>query len=263
MILILILLCLLCACLFYRRREGFEVIPQYFFQIWINDENEVPPPIQQNFENIKEENPDFECQLYNNIDCINFLKTHFDDDVQKAYKSLIPGAYKADLMRYCILYKKGGIYLDAKMKPINNFKLKEVVDKEYFTRDFEGSGGGVFNAFIVCNKENPKLLVAINEIVKNVDEKYYGTSSLEPTGPMLLKKVFTQEEIQGFDFEYTKNPVSNNLIISRESNNSEVAILEKDNHLWEEQKKNSSEKYYGDLWEEHNIYRYENFQNYT
>ena len=238
-----------------------SVIPKYFFQIWINNENKVPKLIEENFNSIKYENQDFECKLYKKDDCLDFLQKNYEEDVINAYNKIIPGAYKADLMRYCILYKKGGIYLDAKLKPINDFKLNHVTDKEYYVKDFKFMGGGVTNGFMVCKKNNPKLLKAINEIVKNVKEKYYGKNSLSPTGPLLLKKVFSEEEINNFDFEYTtySNGSDNKLIISKKPNSYESAIFEKAEDLVEEQTKSRSEKNYGELWNEKKIY--EPFQN--
>jgi mannosyltransferase OCH1-like enzyme len=242
-------------------------VPSYFFQIWINDENAIPELIRNNFENIARENPDFECKIYDKNDCIQFLEHHFDEDVRDAYKKIIPGAFKADLMRYCILYEKGGIYLDAKMRPINGFKLVDVTDKEYFVRDFNNTGGGIWNGFMVCKPGNNKLLNAIKEIVRNVNEKYYGESSLEPTGPLLLKKMFTEDEIKKLEFDFTIDPNSPDLskailIVSREPDNYEKAILIKDETLVTEQSKHRNEKNYGDLWSEQNIYKYESFQNY-
>ena len=51
-------------------------------------------------------------EYYNDEDCREFIETYFENKVLKAYDSLIPTAYKADLFRYCILYVKGGIYGD-------------------------------------------------------------------------------------------------------------------------------------------------------
>jgi len=255
----------------YLKNKNYETfngndVPHYFFQIWINEENVIPEMIKTNFKNIEKENPGFECEIYDKNDCIQFLEDYFDEDVQNAYNKIIPGAFKADLMRYCILYEKGGIYLDAKMKPINGFKLVDVTNKEYFVRDFNTTGGGVCNGFMVCKKGNSKILNAINQIVKNVNEKYYGESSLEPTGPLLLKKMFTEDEMKEFDFDFTIHPNSPDpdkviLIISRERENYDKAILIKDETLVIEQTKNRKEKNYGDLWNEQNIYKYENFQN--
>lgn len=242
-------------------------IPPYFFQIWINPENKVPTRIRDNFEKIRDENKDIECKLFKGSDCTKFLEKYYEKDVQDAYKKIVPGAFKADLMRYCILYIKGGIYLDAKMKPINNFKLEDVLDKEYFVRDFKDAGGGVCNGFIVCKPRNKRLLDAINEIVENVENRFYGNSSLEPTGPLLLKKFFTGKEIELFELEYTINPNSPEgsepiLIISREHENADKAILEKDTELVNEQSNNRQERNYGDLWDNQNIYKTEGFTSY-
>ena len=97
-----------------------------------------------------------------------------------------------------------------------------------------------------------------------MNNRFYGESSLEPTGPLLLKKFFTGKEMELFDFEYTINPnsVENGehvLIISRESENVELAILEKDVGLVIEQSSNREEKNYGDLWNDQNIYKFEAF----
>lgn len=51
--------------------------------------------------------------FYNNIMCDNFMKNNFDENVYKAYSILPLGVMKADLWRYCIIYKYGGIYADV------------------------------------------------------------------------------------------------------------------------------------------------------
>jgi mannosyltransferase OCH1-like enzyme len=249
--------------LFYRTKEKEcfeqENIPKYFFQIWINNDNNIPQPIVNNFNTIKNDNPEFECQLFNKEDCIHFLKNHYDEDVINAYHKLIPGAYKADLMRYCILYKNGGIYLDAKMMPTNGFKLNHVIDKEYFVRDsdFDGKGRGVWNGFMVCKKNNPLLLELIVNIVENVKNKYYGETFLSPTGPFLLKKKFTEEQINDFDYEYIY--INNTHVVTKYPDNYDLSIIKIDYDLSHVQSLNSSEKNYRDLWNEKNIYVSESF----
>ena len=52
--------------------------------------------------------------LYNDADCRAFIRSEFPPDVVAAYDRLIPTAFKADLWRYCVLYKFGGVYLDIK-----------------------------------------------------------------------------------------------------------------------------------------------------
>ena len=56
---------------------------------------------------------EFNYNFYNNQMCDDFINTNFDENVKKAYSMLPMGVMKADLWRYCIIYKYGGIYSDV------------------------------------------------------------------------------------------------------------------------------------------------------
>lgn len=96
-------------------------IPNNIFQTW--QDKKLPPLMYLAIQNIKKLNPRFKYYLFDDDECREFIKNNFYIDFLNAYDNLIPGAYKADLWRYCILYKKGGIYLDVKYTPINGFKF--------------------------------------------------------------------------------------------------------------------------------------------
>ena len=70
-------------------------------------------------------NPDYEYILMDDNDCRLFLKEHFDNDLLIAYDLLIAGSFKADLFRYCYLYKNGGCYFDCKQ--ILRVPLRELI----------------------------------------------------------------------------------------------------------------------------------------
>lgn len=55
----------------------------------------------------------FKYSFYDNNMCDTFMKNNFGTKINKAYFSLPLGVMKADLWRYCIIYKYGGIYADA------------------------------------------------------------------------------------------------------------------------------------------------------
>ena len=69
-------------------------------------------------ESVREWYEDTDYKLYDNEEVEKFLDTHFDPEIRAAYDSLNPLAYKADLARYCILYKNGGWYLDVGLTAI-------------------------------------------------------------------------------------------------------------------------------------------------
>ena len=132
-------------------------------------------------------NPEYEYYFFDNDDVKKFIKDNFDEEVLESYDRLVPGAYKADLFRYCYLYIHGGCYFDNKQilrQPIRNLINKDDIDiycqdtVDYF----------MFNAVMISDRKNEILLNIINDIVNNVKNNFYGTNPLEPTGPLLLNK---------------------------------------------------------------------------
>jgi mannosyltransferase OCH1-like enzyme len=56
---------------------------------------------------------EFNYFFYDNEMCDDFIKNNFDEKIYKAYCMLPMAVMKADLWRYCIIYKYGGIYSDT------------------------------------------------------------------------------------------------------------------------------------------------------
>ena len=183
----------------YPKKSHYNnIIPLNIFQTWHT--KQLPPMMLKNTEFIKQSNPAFNYMLFDDNDCREFIKNNFKVDVLNAFDTLIPGAYKADLWRYCVLYIIGGIYIDIKYIPINGFKFISLTEKEHWVLDIDKNG--IYNALIVAKPGNNILLQAINKIVYNVKHRYYGNSCLEPTGPLLLAKLFSPEQKQAFDMKH-------------------------------------------------------------
>jgi len=168
-----------------------SIIPYNIFQTWYT--KDLPPKMRERVEILKKQNPKFKLFLYDDHDCREFIKNNFKPDVLNAYNSLIPGAYKADLWRLCILFIYGGIYLDIKLVGVNGFKLIELTEKEHFV--FDRVPNSIFNSLMVCKKGNIYLLKSIYQIIKNINNNYYGNSPLAPTGPEMLGNVAIQNKI--------------------------------------------------------------------
>jgi len=158
------------------------VVPLLIFQTWHT--KKLPLGMFRAVQMMKLMHPRFRHHLFDDNDCRDFIKEHFDGKVVHAFDSLIPGAYKADLWRYCVLYIKGGIYIDIKFQCLNTFHLIELSESNCFVAD--ENAANVYNAFMVSTARNPVMLNCINRIVEHVRTKYYGIDSLHPTGPHLL-----------------------------------------------------------------------------
>jgi mannosyltransferase OCH1-like enzyme len=171
-----------------------SIIPLKIYQTWftkILSEN-----MKINVENLKFKNPEFEHFLYDDDDCKEFIQNYFEYDVLDTFNKLKPGAYKADLWRYCILYINGGVYLDIKFNCVNGFKLIALTEKERFPTDVilteypSEPNKAVYNGFMMSLPGNNKLLNAIQQIVINTKINYYGYSPLDITGPVMFGKFF-------------------------------------------------------------------------
>jgi mannosyltransferase OCH1-like enzyme len=229
-------------------------IPKNIYLTWqTSNIDEMHPNMKKSIELLKKVNNDCFVYIFDNDQCYNFLKKYFKSEVADAFNNLIPGAYKADLWRYCILYKYGGIYQDIKYQPIKGFKYSDLLfnDMEYYVRDCDKSGSGVYNAILICKPNNQILLKCINKIIDNSRKKYYGKSPLEPTGPLLMKNFFTTKEINNLEL-YLHYENNNNTIIYKT-----VPILKMYDEYRNEQK-NNKYKYisYYDLWSKKNIYHH-------
>ena len=234
-------------------KEFYEpIIPLHVYQTWWT--KDLPPIMKYYNDMLKEQNPEFQFHLYDDNDCREFISQNFDSDVLYAFDSLKPGAYKADLWRYCVLYKNGGIYLDIKYYGINRFKLMVLTEKEHFSNDWSPKSKGlninceqgVYNAIIVSLPGNEILKKCIDRIVLHVKNKFYGLNPLHPTGPFLLRDFFTNEERKKWNLYYFRphDYIRFNL----------YPILMTYKEYRNEQKENSNVKHYDPLWREKNIY---------
>ena len=222
-------------------------IPNNIFQTW--QTKKLPIKMFQAIKKLRESNPRFRYYLFDDNDCRNFIRNNFDKQVLNAYDRLIPGAYKADLWRYCILYKYGGIYLDIKYYPVNGFKLFNLLKKEHWVLDNDKHG--IYNALMVCKPNNEILLKAINQIVLNVKNKFYGNGFLEPTGPGLLAQYFTNEQKEKFD---TKHILTGQHDFDKYILFNNHKILKCYPGYFNERGKYSTKKHYSELWKQRNIY---------
>jgi len=213
-------------------------------KIWQTYETKIlPPKMDECVNKLKTQHPDFEHQLFDATDRREFIQNNYPEEIVVAYDSLIPGAYKADLWRLCVLYIHGGIYMDIKLQFQNDFTLHKFIDKEYFVRDGHKS---IYNAFIVVQKRNPILFKSILKIIHNVANKNLGENPWEPTGPKLIGSYYewdTKLELVHY------GPVTNETVRNLE----DIIVL---NHYdgYRTEQELLNKKYYQNLWWEKNIY---------
>jgi len=191
-----------------QRREGFDNpgnIPRVIYQTW-NTHN-LPPKMAACVAKLKDDNPEFEHRLFDDTECREFIKENFAEDVVDAYDRLIPGAFKADLWRYCVLYVNGGIYMDIKFQCEPGFSFSDVKGRQFYIREYNHMGTGLYDHImytgcIGSTPKNPVFMKCIQRIVENVKNRYYGPEHTSPTGPYLFASVLTPEDIESSEYSY-------------------------------------------------------------
>jgi hypothetical protein len=236
----------------YNLKDKYNsIIPLKVYQTWHT--HDLPNHMKKVIEHNKKINPEFEFIIYDDNDCREFIIKYFDFDIIQAYDSLKPGAYKADLWRYCMLYIKGGIYMDIKFICVNGFKLITLTENEFFPTDVviseypNNEHKAVYNGFMVSLPGNKYLLNAIHKVVENVKNKYYGISPLDPTGPIMFGHFF--------DYEKKKNAVVRRYVGNKGNGLSihGTVILDEYKKYREEQKSNGK-PHYNIIWRNKDIY---------
>jgi mannosyltransferase OCH1-like enzyme len=234
-------------------KKKTPIIPLNIYQTWST--KQLPPNMANCVANMKKTNPEFKHQLFDDEDCRKFIQSNFDASVLTAFDKLIPGAYKADLWRCCILYKTGGIYVDIKFECTNGFKFIQLVDKEYLVLERSGfwkpGKHGIYNGVMICKKGSPILLDTINKIVKNVDAETYEYNPFYPTGPGLLGELYFNSNNNKYDdFElFYRHP---NIVYKN------TFVLMPYKEYREEQKQHQTTNHYMEMWYNKNIYKKSN-----
>jgi mannosyltransferase OCH1-like enzyme len=222
-------------------------IPANIFQTWHT--KNLQPGMQMAVNNLRAAGPEFNYQLFDDNDCREFIKNNFEESILHAYDSLIPGAYKADLWRYCILYKQGGIYLDIKYLPVNGFKLVNLLENEHFCLDADQNG--IYNAIMVCRPGNEILRKAIDQIVLHVRDKYYGGNALDSTGPGLLSRYFSRQQKNSMDLNHEFHVSFDYRFILFHK----YYVFQSYPSYINEHNNTQKIKHYSTLWNERNIYK--------
>ena len=129
-------------------RDPNRLIPRIIHQTWFEElSREKYPNMSRLVESFRLSG--WEYKFYADEDAASFLSTHFPAEVREAYDALIPGAFKADLFRYCVLLIHGGVYADVDIMLESALDLSVAPDVGFMVPIDEVSDNAVF-MFVDC-----------------------------------------------------------------------------------------------------------------
>jgi len=148
----------------------------------------LPERLQQNVDRLRVMNPDWEYRFYDDADIAAFIKENYPPAVWAYFQRIDPvyGAARADIFRYLLLYKFGGVYLDIKSSALEPFNATLQPNDQFILSkwhradgDYEDFGklydlrhleGGEYQQWhIICAPGHPFLKEVLETIFSNID----------------------------------------------------------------------------------------------
>jgi mannosyltransferase OCH1-like enzyme len=212
------------------------MIPKVLHFIWVGN-NPLPEYSLKNINAFKSIYDDYRVILWTDGDVI---KNNLIPDFLHEYyfNNEFAHAFKADILRYIILYKFGGLYFDTDFEP-----LKKLNDS-FLSFDFLGgiqTNNEVAIGFIGSAENNELIKNAINAIPISIrfaiDNHFYLPSEIHKiTGPEFFNKIACQYKNESTYFFFTKEyfyPYWFTEIDRRNENFKETSPLAYAVHHWE------------------------------
>lgn len=188
-------------------------IPKIIHQSY-RDFDALPPEIKENIDGLKASNPDWEYRYYDDTNARRFIVENYEEKYVQAWDSisLAYGAARADLFRYLLLYKCGGVWLDIKSSALR--PLTDVINPDdsfilsYWKNgpDDHFRGWGVHSElsfsprgefqtwFIATAPKHPFLEAVIDQVMANISryeqarDGFGKRAVLFTTGPIAYTK---------------------------------------------------------------------------
>lgn len=161
-------------------------IPLKFHMIWVG-EIPIPTHASKNFTDWKNIMPNWEARLWTNDD-IN--TSEFSQDVIDKINEAKKGAQKADIMRYFIIQKYGGFYIDTDTIPHRSLDPLLYMGSDLILyQDNHLTWEYIINSVFGASPNHPVL----NEVCKRVLTAELNTPDVNfKTGPYLWGTVISQ-----------------------------------------------------------------------
>lgn len=150
------------------------MIPKILHQIWVGDK-EFPEECREYVHGWIAKHPGWSYHLWGNADIPSL-----NLETQSLYDRAWCGAMKADVLRYELMYRHGGVYVDIDIECVKPFD--DLLDVEFFYGEI---GVCAMNGLFGCVPNHPFLKM----VMVNMAQRFDGYTDLgDITGPGMFDK---------------------------------------------------------------------------
>ena len=174
-----------------------NVFPRIIHQCFLGFDGPMPEKWSQNHKKWKELHSNFEIRLWNMEESLALIY-EIDESFLKMFENYEYNIERADAIRYFILYKFGGIYVDLDIIP--NYSIDSLLkmyenDEKLDVLLGESPNVNTASNFFMISKSQSKFwLYVIDEMKNRVYQTYLGKhfKIMNQTGPLLLNHVMNR-----------------------------------------------------------------------
>jgi len=157
-----------------------EIIPKIFHLIWLG--SPMPAAYSALAQRWQLVNPGWEVRLWTDFEAANFEMIN-----RVAYDKAANWGTKSDILRYEILYKMGGVYIDTDFLAVAPFD--DLTGYDFFSGTGHVDKVAIFNGVIGARPNNPMLKEIIDTIGASEIREDNFESIMESTGPTFFKRM--------------------------------------------------------------------------
>lgn len=171
------------------------MIPKVIHQIWLG--SELPDHLQVYVNSWRDTHPDwvFKWWTEKNLPELPVDIRLLYNSAGALYQDRRKYQFQSDLLRYVILERKGGVYVDTDFECLR--PIDDLLDCAGFL-SWEDQDRWLCNAIIGCEPHSPFMRVVIDGLMMNVANGSPQDSPAKLTGPQYLTRKFEQQKPEGW-----------------------------------------------------------------
>lgn len=174
------------------------MIPKIIHQTWKT--KDVPKKWLPFINKVRRLNPDWEYRLWSDEDNTLFVKEEFPD-FYPIFQGFSRGIMRADVIRYLIMYKIGGVYLDLDYEMLKEFDFtdKTLVLPKNRSIAYGDPKDEIGNCIFASTPKHAFWSDVIQELQSNPPKVNDYEQIVDATGPGLLTRVFENHKYKDVD----------------------------------------------------------------
>lgn len=159
---------------------------------------DIPATWRQYQQKLRALHPDWEYRLWTDEDNLAFVGKEYPDFLD-TYLALPRNIMRADVIRYLLLYRLGGLYMDLDYEMLKPFDLNEKAAVLAWEGDEPLDKRLLCNSIMASSPGHPFFKRLIEDLKSNPPLNVDGTTIEAATGPGFITRVYRQTLNENFD----------------------------------------------------------------